>query len=210
MKRRSTSSEEEPGYITVVDVRDYAYCPNIVYFTKVLHIKERVTEAMEYGKEQHEKPSLAPIMPRLKPAKIMEAVELRSNKLKLVGKVDYVILTRHGEYIPVEVKWSDPEVRGGPKRHHKIQLAAYALLLEEHFKTTVKRALIYYSRAHRLIELPLSNADKREAKEILGKIRKLIKNESFPEVRRKGYCDACGYRVLCQGGFMKSFSCKKL
>ena len=50
---------EEVQFITVVDVRDYAYCPRVVYFTRVLHLRERVTEAMEYGRERHEEPPLA-------------------------------------------------------------------------------------------------------------------------------------------------------
>jgi len=93
-------SEEVP-FITVVDVRDYAYCPRVVYFTRVLHLRERV---MEYGKEQQGEVPPAPLMPRLRPAKVMKEIELTSYRLKLNGKVDAMVVTRHGEYVPVDVK----------------------------------------------------------------------------------------------------------
>lgn len=47
------------NFFRLEEVRDYAYCPRVVYFTKVLHLRERVTEAMEYGRERHEEPPLA-------------------------------------------------------------------------------------------------------------------------------------------------------
>ena len=190
-------SEETP-YITVVDVRDYAYCPKVIYFTRVLHLRERVTEAMEYGKEGHEEPPLAPLMPKLRPVKIMRDVELTS-KLGLTGKVDMVVVTKHGEYVPVEVKWSEPRA-GKPKRQHKAQLTAYALLIEERFKTTVKRAIIYYSRAQRLMEVPLTDHDKRRVKQFINHIYEIIRREELPEVRQsEEQCRDCGYRVYCRG-----------
>jgi CRISPR-associated exonuclease Cas4 len=190
-------SEEAP-FITVVDVRDYAYCPRVVYFTRVLHLRERVTEAMEYGKEQQGEVPLAPLMPRLRPAKVMKEVELTSYRLKLTGKVDAIVVTRHGEYVPVDVKWSEPQAER-PRRQHKAQLAAYALLIEEGFKTTVKRAMIYYSRAGKLVQVALTDHDKRQVKQFVDRIYEVIRREELPEVRKsEEQCRDCGYRMYCK------------
>ncbi|RLF09484.1 MAG: CRISPR-associated protein Cas4 [Thermoprotei archaeon] len=189
---------EDAPYITVVDVRDYAYCPRVVYFTHVLHLKERITEAMQYGKEHHEDPPLAPLMPKLKPKHVIKNVELTSSKLKLMGKVDTIVVTKHGEYIPVEVKWSEPR-QGKPRRQHKAQLIAYALLIEENYSTTVKRAVIYYSRAGRLIEMPITSQDKRQVKRMIKQIYQVIRSEEMPEVKFKPkQCVDCGYKCYCQ------------
>jgi CRISPR-associated exonuclease Cas4 len=193
----SRLSEEVP-FITVVDVRDYAYCPRVVYFTRVLHLRERVTEAMEYGREEHEEPPLAPLVPRLKPAKIIRGVELTSRRLRLTGKVDMIVVTKHGEYVPVEVKWSEPRA-GRPRRQHRAQLAAYALLIEDEFSTTVKRAIIYYSRAGKLMEVALTDHDKRQVKEFVDRIYEVIRSEEVPEVRQdEKQCRDCGYRMYCK------------
>ncbi len=189
----------EESYITVVDVRDYALCPKIIYFTKVIHLRERITEAMIFGREFHEEPPLAPIIPKLKPKQILKNLQLISHKLRLIGKADYIIITKHGEYIPVDVKWSDPEKGDKPQRHHKIQLTAYAMLIEENFKTTVKRALIYYSRAGKLIEFKISNHEKREVKSIINRIYEAIRSEEPPKVKpNPKKCMNCGYQKYCQ------------
>jgi len=189
---------EEDQFITVVDVRDYAYCPRVVYFTKVLHLRERVTEAMEYGRERHEEPPLAPLVPKLKPVKVMRDVELTSRKLMLTGKVDLIVVTKHGEYVPVEVKWSEPQA-GGPKRQHRVQLTAYALLIEDAFETTVKRAIVYYSRAGKLLQVALTDHDKRQVKQIVKRIYEVIRGEELPEVKKdEEQCADCGYRPYCK------------
>ena len=191
--------QEERPYITVVDVRDYAYCPLVPYHTLVLHIKERETEAMQYGKELHEQPPLAPVIPKLKAQKILKNIEFTSHRHKLTGKVDCIVVTRHNEYIPVEAKWSEPKHPGKPRKHHRIQLAAYALLIEEHYKTTVKRALLYYSRSQQLMEIPITSHDKQQVKEIIRKIYKMIQTEEPPKVKpNPKQCQDCGYQPYCQ------------
>ena len=190
---------EEDQFITVVDVRDYAYCPRVVYFAHVLHLRERVTEAMQYGKEQHEEPPLALLMLKLRPARIMRNVELTSHKLKLTGKIDMVVVTKYGEYVPVEVKWSEPKHSGKPRRQHKAQLTAYALLIEDNFKTTVKRAIIYYSRSRQLIEIPLTSQDKQQVKRYIQQIYEIIQDEEVPNIEQDlKQCQDCGYRPYCQ------------
>ena len=39
----------EEGYLTVVEVKRYAYCPRIVFITHVLHLEEVASEAMQMG-----------------------------------------------------------------------------------------------------------------------------------------------------------------
>ncbi|MHC1637479.1 MAG: CRISPR-associated protein Cas4, partial [Candidatus Nezhaarchaeales archaeon] len=164
----------------------------------VLHLRERITEAMQYGKEQHEDPPLTPLIPKLKPIQIMRNVELTSHKLKLTGKIDTIMVTRHGEYIPIEVKWSEPKHPGKPRRQHKAQLTAYALLIEENFKTTVKRAIIYYSRSRQLMEIPLTSQDKQQIKQYIQQIYKIIQKEETPNIKQNPkQCQDCGYKLYC-------------
>lgn len=188
---------DEDRYISVVDVRDYVYCPRVIFFKNVLHLKERVTEAMLYGKESHEEPPIAPLAPKLRPAKIIKGIELISHRLKLRGKVDMIIITKHGEYVPVEVKWSEAN-RDVPKRQHKAQIVAYAILIEENFNTTVKRGLIYYSRSKRFLETSLTSRDKWQVEKYIKQIYQIIKSEEIPYTRQDlKHCQDCGYKHYC-------------
>ena len=190
----------EEGYVTVMDVKNHALCPKMTYLTHVLHLRERVSEAMEYGREVHGEAPIAPLIPRLKPAKILRGLELKDRELKLSGKVDALIITKNNEYIPVEVKWSDPNPSGGAQRHHKAQMAAYALLINRAFNTTVKRAFIFYVRAGKIVELPITNRDICQVKKFLKQIWDIIKHEQEPSVKVAPFqCRNCGYRPYCQG-----------
>jgi len=189
---------ESESFITVVEVKHYAYCPKIVWFTHVLHLHEPVTEAMELGSEEHDERFITPLIKSLKAIKVLKNVELESEKLKLRGKVDYVLVTRFGEHIPIEVKWTEPARGGGPKRDHKLQLAAYALMIEELTGRPVVRAAIYYARAGKTVVFNISDHDKREVKRIVVKIYNTIKTGEEPRVRvPKSKCINCGFRRYC-------------
>jgi len=189
----------EEFYITAVEVKHYAYCPKIVYFTHVLHLEEPVTDAMKLGGEMHDEALITPLLRLLKVEKLLRGVELVSERLRLSGKVDYLAITKFGEYVPIEVKWAEPTPKGRPKKNHRLQLAAYALLIEENFKTVVKRFAIYYARAHRAIISPIDSSLKREAHRAIKNIHEIIVNEEEPKVRvPKSRCENCGYRRFCQ------------
>lgn len=185
-------------YFTVVDVKHYAYCPMTVYFTHVLHLEERVTEAMTYGMEYHDESVVAPIAASLKASKIIRGLELISDKLKLKGKLDYLIITRYGELVPVEVKWAEPE-KEAAKRDHKLQLASYALMVEEALGKPVKRAVVYYTRTHKLVSVPIDEALKKYTKRILASIERIVSAEEPPKlVAKPSRCENCGFKQYCK------------
>jgi len=186
-------------YITVTDVKNYAYCPKIIYFTHVLHLQEPKTEAMELGSQKHDETLITPLLKTLKTKKLLKNINLTSKTLKITGKLDYLAITKFGEYIPIEIKWSEPTPKGKPKRDHKLQLATYAILTEENYKTTIKRAAIYYKRAHKTTIIPLNPKLKQQAKNTINKIHKIIQNEQIPKTKQpKTKCENCGYQKICK------------
>ncbi|MEM1560179.1 MAG: CRISPR-associated protein Cas4 [Ignisphaera sp.] len=187
-------------YFTTVDVKHYAYCPMIVYFTHVLHLEERITESMIYGAESHDESIITPIAASLKASKIIRGLELVSDKLKVRGKLDYLVITKYGELIPVEVKWAEPE-RGVAKRDHKLQLATYALMLEETFGKPVKRVIAYYTRVGKLISIPLDESVKKQVKHILASMERIVSMEEQPKSAIKpSRCINCGFKSYCRPG----------
>ncbi|MGB9806690.1 MAG: CRISPR-associated protein Cas4 [Thermoproteota archaeon] len=186
----------EEEFITPTDVKRFVYCPKIIYISKVLHLEERVTDYMQYGKEKHDKTIISPLIASLKVKKVLEDVEMESSGLRVRGKVDYVLITKFNEYIPAEIKWA--ETFQSIKRDHALQIATYALLIEENFSTVVKRGAVYYLRSKKAMVASISNELKKEAKDLIKKIHKIIEEETEPDVRvAKEKCKNCGFKNYC-------------
>ena len=162
-------------------------------------MEERTTEAMEYGRELHKESYILPITAIVKPFKIVRGPMLVSNSLRLSGRPDYILITRLGEHVPVEVKWAEePGKSRAAKRDHRLQMAAYALLIEEHYGATVKRGYIYYIRSGRIAKVHIDSSLKREVKDIIRRIYDIIEGEAEPKVKvGRAKCKNCGWRVYC-------------
>jgi CRISPR-associated exonuclease Cas4 len=190
--------KEYKEYITAADIKRYAWCPRIIYFTHVLHLEERVTEAMEEGKEEHDDAIIAPIVAQLKARKVIKGLNLVSDTLRLSGKPDFILDTKFGELVPVEVKVASLYTSSKAKKDHVMQLACYALLIEDNFKRVVKRCVVYYLRDKRVAYVALTNDLKLEAKKAIDKAYKIIEQEEMPKVRQPiSKCKNCGYYRYC-------------
>lgn len=188
----------EEGYISVTDLKHYAYCPRIVYFTKVLHLMERPTEFMMLGKEEHKERVVAPALALVKAEKLLRNIELKSEKMNLEGKLDYLIITKKGEHIPIDVKWTELKKNEKAKVDHKLQMAAYSLLVEEKFNVIVKRFILYYVRAKRLLMIPFSPDLRKAVKKVINEILDIIRLEEFPIINQSKFkCANCGYAQWC-------------
>ena len=151
---------------------------------------------MEFGREKHDKSLIAPLLASLKVKNVFENVEMESLNFRLRGKVDYILVTKFNEYIPAEIKWA--EAFQTIKRDHALQLATYALLIEENFDAMVKRGVVYYLRSKNIKILEIRNELKKEVREVIGKITEIIANEIEPSVRViKGKCRNCGFKNYC-------------
>jgi len=201
-----TSDISEP-LITVTDIKHYLYCPKIIYFEHILHAKPILGSQQREGREQHqeyvrkEARRLGAIyyIPNLREAKKLYFTKLTSKTLNLKGIIDLIIKTNKNEYIPVEYKNTRTD-HGRPWTDHKYQLVAYALLIDENYKTNVKRGLINYIPEETIIKIEITQTMKTHVKRIIGNIQKIIREEKPPKIRVAKYkcTGGCGYRYLCQ------------
>ncbi len=192
--------------ITVSDVKQYLYCPKIIYFDHVLHVPKPSDEKLQTGKEKHdsitakEKRRKGALFydPELDRADKMFRVSLESSTLGLRGILDYLVRTDK-EYIPVDYKFGCSH-NGGVHLNHKYQLAAYALLVEENFKTIVKRGYIHYSKDKVNVEIDLNDEIRRRALKMLREIGRIVEEEIEPiGTRNTGRCTDCEYSRYCVG-----------
>ena len=116
--------------IRVSDVKQYFYCPRVVYHTYFTPVHRPTTHPMELGADEHE--VLSVLERRRTLARYgLEAgsrkfhVPLRAEALGLTGVLDLLIETETGAF-PVEFK----STRGRLDLNAKCQLTAYAMMVE--------------------------------------------------------------------------------
>ncbi len=118
---------------------------------------------------------------------------LISRRYGLVGKPDYIV-EEGGALIPVEVKPS--RVARIPYESDILQLAAYVVLVEEHFGVASGYGLLKYRDV--VFRVPLTDALRARLLEVLAALRHdwvardLPRSHSDPP-----RCRQCGYRAQC-------------
>ena len=96
------------------DLRQYVYCPRIVYFRYCVPVRPPPTYKMVEGKLQHEQVEELEHRRSLRAYGLSDGervfdVRLRSDRLGISGVLDLVIVRRH-EVIPVEFKHAEARV----------------------------------------------------------------------------------------------------
>jgi CRISPR-associated exonuclease Cas4 len=177
--------------IDVSDVVQYLYCPRKVYFIKVMGLK--VTKPkMDVGREVHD--NVAKSMKRRKiDGELIENVYLESHRYGIKGCVD-AIIKRGDEYIPVDVKFSKfKSVFYG----WKMQLVAYALLVEENFGCTVSKGYVYLVTDGKWVEVEITPEDRKALERIIKNVNEIILEEKYPSVQKSKMCNYCEMLKLC-------------
>jgi CRISPR-associated exonuclease Cas4 len=116
-----------------------------------------------------------------------------SPRYSLAGRPDYLV-NRNGVILPVEVKSAmAPAV---PHPSHLHQLAAYALLVEEHFGARPPFGVLQYK--DKTLEIPITDELVKATQAILesmqaaGDQKELRRSHEEP-----GRCRGCGFRGSC-------------
>jgi CRISPR-associated protein Cas1 len=163
-QERLPRGPEEHALLPVRMVTQYAYCPRLFF---LMHVEGQwaANEHTEDGKRTHRRidrfqdplpdppaPEEAAAEGEENPPKVARSVDLGSEALGLVGKLDLVSVAGD-EALPVETK------RGKPPDNplsswepERVQVMAQALLLREH-GYRCDRGILYYAAARRRVEV---------------------------------------------------------
>jgi len=132
-----------------------------------------------FGKELWEK--LTP--------KIISELRVQSDKLRLKGIVDRIEV--HGnEYIPVEIKTGRTPTEG-VWPDHRLQLSAYAMLLNEKFKVNVKECLVKYVATDQTRQIVMNPFMEHEVTVAVNDVFELLEKTEIPDFCGKSYCSIC-------------------
>jgi len=191
--------------VTVSDVKQYIYCPRIIYFDHVIHVPKPPDLKLAVGKEEHEditkkerrRKGAIFYDPFLDEAEKLFKVDLESKALNLRGVLDYLIRSGR-EYVPVDYKFGFSK-KGAAHLNHKYQLAAYALLVEDNFDTIVRRGYIHYSKDRINARIDFTDEVRDHTLKVISEIGKIVEEEIEPEgTRTKARCKDCEYSRYCE------------
>jgi CRISPR-associated exonuclease Cas4 len=188
---------DSDGYLSVTDLLNHRYCPRITWFSFVLGLSPRGTIKTEHGRRVHEE-WVACVRAgggdEVSPRPEVVAREVVSKRLRLRGRMDAVV-TRAGALLPYEVKSTIAPARPHPGQ--LLQLAAYALLLEERTGRRVDSGYLHYLGDGVVVEVEITEAAKRQVREVMKDLQEVVETEAMPSRAPASHCRDCGYRKIC-------------
>ncbi len=191
------------GLLEVTDLKQYAYCPRIPFYRYCLPRIRPITYGMREGIRSHDEEEAREERRSLRPYGLASGerffdVALRSDQLGLVGRLDLAIRIPSAddsqEAIVVDYKLTRDPVRD----HYRLQLAAYALLLEEVWRLPVRRAFVYHIPLRRAEEVMITPALRRRVAQASAAIRTTVQSERIPAPpSNRSRCITCEFRRFC-------------
>ncbi len=192
----------ERVYLQVTDLKQWTYCPRVVFYRYCLPRIRPITYRMRAGIQAHEEVASREERRSLR-AYGLEAgerffdVALTSERLHLTGRIDLVVRTQteQGEEgIVVDYKLSERQAGS----HFKLQLAAYAMMVEETWGIPVRRAFLYHIPQRQAECVPITASLRRRVEMTIASIHAAIAGEVMPPPPASlGPCVACEFRRFC-------------
>jgi CRISPR-associated exonuclease Cas4 len=193
----------EQQVFTVTDLKQFTYCPRVVYYTYCLPLLRPTTYKMEESIEAHGEEAEREDRRSLQRYGLSQGqrhydVRLASDALALRGVVDMVIETGE-ELIPVDYKSTE---RQKPGPHFRLQLAAYGAMLEESAMRkpgqVVRRGFLYSLLLKQAQEVAFTAPLRKKVPCIAQAMREMVSKERMPPAPEgRGRCLACEFRRFC-------------
>ncbi len=194
--------EAEGWLLRVSDLKQYAYCPRVVYYLYNMPGVRPTTFKMDLGLEAQERVSKLELRRGLQVFGVREGtrhfhVTLWSGELGLSGQVDMVVEAQEAGRriaIPVDFKMS----RRKADRNVRLQVACYGLLLEAVWQVHVPRGYVYSIPLRRAEEVPMTARLKADARRLVAEVRAMIERQVMPPpTPQRARCVDCEFRRFC-------------
>lgn len=184
--------------LRVTDLKQWAYCPRIVYYQQRMPGVGKQTYKMSEGKAAQDIVEQLEVRRTLKEYGLENAVRrfgvwLENSELRLAGKLD-LLLEMAGEAAVVEFKLTSGEVG----RNHLLQIGGYSLLVEAELGKTVKSGFVYRIPDGRVFPVSIDASLRHDVREAMNDIRKVVSMGLLPdptEIRKR--CAECEYSNYC-------------
>jgi CRISPR-associated exonuclease Cas4 len=180
------------------DLRQYLYCPRVVYFSLIVPVNRVETFKMAAGRDaerEHARLERRRSLDRygLAEGERRYSVRILCQQLGVSGIVDEVAYGSDGP-VPIEVKFTE----GGLAFGHKVQLAIYGMGLEEETGRTIPRGFLHLVPRKRTVVVALDEKLRAAATDVTRRIREMLASQECPSpADRPAKCDGCELRCFC-------------
>ncbi len=187
-----------PISLRVADLKQYAYCPRVVYYQYLMPVGKKTTFKMECGKSEELRIDRLEKRRKFHKYGLAEGKRLfhqgvSSDRLGLSGKID-MLIEKDGECFPVDFKFTS----GRPHKNHVYQLCGYALILEDIYKKEISTGFVYLIPADDAVAFDLTHTLKEQALAMANEIRGMLLEKYMPPaVENRNKCIDCEYRNYC-------------
>jgi len=128
--------------------------------------------------------------------KIKSEYRVSAESLGLSGKVDQV-LVYPDNVVPIEIK-SGSAPREGAWENHKIQLAAYALMLESIFNVSIAAGYVKYMDENISRRIEINPFLKDQVSGLIKDVNNMLNARILPKkVSNTNKCEKCGLKKIC-------------
>lgn len=185
--------------LRVMSLHALAYCERLFYLEEVEEL--RVADAAVYeGRRMHLEAE----------DDVHEAFVLEAPALGLKGRID-ALRRRDGRLVPIELKKGRAPPGDGADtvwRTDRIQVGAYALMLEEAMGEAVEEARVRYFASNSSVSLRVDEALRAEVRAAIERARELRRTVERPPVTdNERLCIRCSLAPVClpeEGRFVRS------
>lgn len=191
--------QTEPFTFSVIDLKQYVYCPRVSYYQTILPTIRPLTYKMEAGAEAHIQAEGREKRRSLQTYGLQNGqrtfnVRLFSAELHLSGIIDMLIET-DDELIPVDYKQTkkvEPNI--------KLQLMAYGRLLQTVYSVPkpVTRGFVYLLPTRQAIEVRLTKPLQNKLNQAITQLSQIVQQQKMPAATsHHGRCLDCEFRRFC-------------
>lgn len=179
--------------VRVMALHALAYCPRLFYLEEVeeIHVAD---DRVYAGRELH-----ASLTADEEGQSVQ--IELTSERLGLTGKVD-CLRRRDGSHLPYEHKRGKPardaEGKPGAWPSDRLQIIAYAVLIEEAFAEAVPEGRVRYHAANVTVRVPIDEQARADVRQAITAARALRSSlERPPVAENERLCQHCSLAPVC-------------
>jgi len=179
-------------------IRQYFFCPRIIYFNLLTNIKPVYPLHVEIGKEYHNLQYKLTKHRKFKKLninyhKVLKEYYIEDEELGVNGKVDLVFVC-NDEIIPVEFKFIEKK----PSYAYMLQVIGYGILLERRYNLEFKRGFIIYSNNIKFYPINVTKTLKDDFFKTIEKIKNIIDKGNLPfSSASENKCSQCEYLNFC-------------
>lgn len=184
-------------------IRQFHFCPRIVYYSLLTNIKPIYPKHVELGLKYHEIQEKLSKNRKFKKLKInYENIVLNKfledSKLGIYGKADLALIAKD-EVVPIEFKFIKPKK---PSYSHILQLFGYGYLFKQYYNKEFKRMVIIYSNNIKVFNIEATEKHKEDFIKTVEEIKKIANSSVLPDSSaNEAKCLQCEYLNFCDDRF---------